>query len=435
MRSPRQTSERALFVICVLLAIIMSIVILHCIKKLLSSNTHRISDKYIFVQAVKKGQKKRRIQKKDVQISFGPCIRFGTILSLICCFITSCGYLSTMFMITRIDKMEELLLFNAYPIILQIKSFTWHLGRILVNFVFVQRLHSSFKDTPWAYSNRVFVCLHLMLFCLLCLTLIETVIRVFYIYDQSTDLRAQILVISHLSFVVLDIISILLLTVIFHKKVFQLIGAYYVLYTNSIPNEQKMKTLDLGDIHLDDMRTDETSLSVPTKSLKSLKSLSISISGENSSNVQANEAIKSMGFYNHISDSRAYDDDLYDKFFKRKSERKEITKHLRYGHTEKALIHSMVQHTTLVSISVITSMVILTNGIAVHIAWFKDHQHLPTITAAFYGDVLVVIECVINSLCLYLQFPFAFKLYRSLCCADKVCLGCVAKCVEKSNGN
>eukprot|EP01083_Nonionella_stella_P176343 616692_1 len=84
----------------------------------------------------------------------------------------------------------------------------------------------------------------------------------------------------------------------------------------------------------------------------------------------------------------------------------------------------MVQHSILVAVSVIASMFTLTFGI---VTWGS-----PSRTLGLYADFSILIECFINSLCLYLQFPFALKLYRLLCCAHKVCISCAAKCVETS---
>eukprot|EP01083_Nonionella_stella_P148946 472403_1 len=409
-------------VIGVLLEISTFIIVFQCTKKLLLSNKHRINEKFIFVQTVNKGQKKQRIKKKNVHISFDPFIRFGTILSLICYFITSSGYLSGMFMkLNSVPyNIHQLMQNTAFVIICQIMMFTWHLGRISVNFVFVQRLQSSFKDTPWMYSKRIFDFLRFMLLLLLLLLLISSVTRAL-ILSHAIGIGHRILIILHIHFVTLDIIFFVLLTVLFNKKVVELIKAYYVLYTNSIQNEQQMNTLNLNDINLEEVMTAETSLSLPTKSGNTKQSTSSKLD------------VPSLDVYQNISDSarsRLVDDDLCE----RENRIDERRKHYKYGHTEKELIHSMVQHSTLVSVSVIASMFTLTFGI---IGWFVAEDQVsrglsPARTVGLYGDFSILIECFINALCLYLQFPFALNLYRSLCCAHKVCLSCVAKCVETS---
>eukprot|EP01083_Nonionella_stella_P212806 768090_1 len=408
-------------VIGVLLEISTFIIVFQCTKKLLLSNKHRINEKFIFVQTVNKGQKKQRIKKKNVHISFHPFIRFGTILSLICYFITSSGYLSGMFMKLNIEPYDisQLMQNTAFVIILPIMLFTWHLGRISVNFVFVQRLQSSFKDTPWMYSKRIFYCLWFMLLLLLVLLLLESVTRALII-SQTIEMTSWAVIILHFCLVILDIVFFVLLTILFHKKVFELIRSYYILYMNSVQNEQRMKALNLNDINLDEVITAETSVSLPTKSGDILQSLT-------PSDVNT---MKSLNFYQDIS-ARVYDDDLCEKIHGRHSR-----KHYKYEHTEKELINSMVQHSTLVSVSVIASIFTLIYGIN---GWFKVlHDLDPTSldqvshTVIFYGNFFILIDCFINSLCLYLQFPFALNLYRSLCCAHKVCLSCVAKCVETS---
>eukprot|EP01083_Nonionella_stella_P177485 623997_1 len=413
----QHTSDYIPCVIGVLLEISTFIVVFQCTKKLLFSNKHRINEKFIFVQTVNKGQKKQRIKKKNVHISFHPFIRFGTILSLICYFITSSGYLSGMFMkLNSVPyNIHQLMQNTAFVIICQIMMFTWHLGRISVNFVFVQRLQSSFRDTPWMYSKRIFDFLRFMLLLLLLLLLISSVIRAL-ILSHAIEMGHQILIILHIHFVTLDIIFFVLLTVLFNKKVVELIKAYYVLYTNSIQNEQQMNTLNLNDINLEEVMTAETSLSLPTKS-------------GNTKSTSSKRDVPSLDVYQNISDSarsRLVDDDLCE----RENRIDERRKHYKYGHTEKELVNSMVQISTLVCVSVITSTLALTYGIS---QWFiANDQVSPSRIAGLYADFAIIIECFINSLCLYLQFPFALNLYRSLCCAHKVCLSCVAKCVETS---
>eukprot|EP01083_Nonionella_stella_P011496 32630_1 len=418
-------SHRASFlvyIVCaigVLLELIAFIIVFKCTKKLLfSANKHRIKDKYIFVQTINKGQKKQKIKKKNVNISFDPSIRFGTILGLICYFIASCGGLSIMFIIANTHTLAQLNRSTLFRTIISINGFMSHLGRILVNFVFAKRLQSSFQDTPWMYSKRVFHCLWFMLFLLLFWSIVEGLIRTLYYcgLTDNTEMMAWIIIASYYCFIVIDLIFFVALTLLFHKKVFELIKSYYVSYMNSIQNEQTMKPVELNDISLGEVIAAETSLSLPTQ----LQSKNTNKSDD-----------KSLRFYRHISDSaRAPDLDLCDDIYMNRQDRVEDhierRKHYKYGHIERELINSVVQQGILVSVSVTTSMVIVIWSII----WISRHDPLsPSLTFAFYAHGSGFIECFINILCLYLQFPFALKLYRSLCCAHKLCLGCVVKCV------
>eukprot|EP01083_Nonionella_stella_P148945 472398_1 len=416
-------------VIGVLLEIIGFIIVFKCTKKLLfSANKHRIKDKYIFVQTINKGQKKQKIKKKNVNISFDPSIRFGTILGLICYFIASCGGLSIMFIIANTHTLAQLNRSTLFRTIISINGFMSHLGRILVNFVFAKRLQSSFQDTPWMYSKRVFHCLWFMLFLLLFWSIVEGVIRaVSHILTHNTETMTRICIASYYCFIVIDLIFFVALALLFQKKVFELIKSYYVSYMNSIQNEQTMKPIELNDISLGEAITAETSLSLPTK--PDDKSVEIMPSNTNKSND------KSLRFYRHISDSaRASDNDLCEDIYMNRQYRvddhDERRKHYKYGHIERELINSVVQQGILVSVSVTTSMVLVIGSVT----WISRHDPVsPSLTTAFYGNGSALIECFINILCLYLQFPFALKLYRLLCCTHKLCLGCVAKCVEKAN--
>ena len=94
-----------------------------------------------------------------------------------------------------------------------------------------------------------------------------------------------------------------------------------------------------------------------------------------------------------------------------------------FNEQQRKLLHVTAKYMTLLSIAIISTW------IALSIAYLPRQHVFPSIPCE--RNMLFLPDCVINVLCLYLQFPFADKYYRRCCGCFGVC--CVWLLIKKAS--
>eukprot|EP01084_Bolivina_argentea_P282034 482691_1 len=417
------------------LCIFMIVILYKTSKKLLFRDSLEIKHKRIFVETIQKNQKKKRIKQKSLTISFSRCIRFATLGSLFFYGIAHISALIDMFIICIYVKMPA-----YYLILFGISYYSWTIGRLLMTCVFICRLKSAFQDTKWKYSDRIFKIIYAILFfnaINLVINMISFIIHLNLCWNCEPSQRTQnAMVVTKLSHAINTLIdggNAIGLTLLFHRRISQLIKSYYLSFANRLKYLEDSNTLNLLiKNETGTLQIDQTSLSLPTPDPENNQN----IGNSKSSTSLSQSSAKINHFYDHIiSDSLVCLEEKNDiELAKINIEKLSVNNKFKqvYNHTTTELINTIVQCTILVSISFITSMCVLAY-FCFYVSTYYEHGCAHHLNVLFYTQFVLVIDSFINSLCLYLHFPFSLKLYQVMCygklCLHQKCLLCAGKCV------
>jgi len=406
--------------VSVVMFILILLILIHSIKHLLFHKSLKINDKHVFVETIKKNQKRGKIKKKALTISFKPYIRYTTIICLAANLIGNAAALSQMFILI-IRPSTNL---SAYPILLS------YIGRAVMNSVFLTRLKYSFRNTKWSYSTKVFRLLYGLLSANILMATIAAAISIIQIFlgvSESADFSAIHDTIRRLTFLVmfiLDTICSIILSYLYQHKLVQLTKSYFISFQNTIKTkefkEMELPNISLnGELNINDRSQTHSIISLPEDTAS-----------------KSSKTHNQMFYDNIISDCVVIADEAKSPELQPASNHKSKSEENKVcDHTRLELINTITQCTLLVSISFITSLFVLfARVIALFISssYYDDNNMMALRNLLFWLRFIVGLDIFINSLCFYLQFPFSLKMYKSICCLHQRFLLCVGKCIDKT---
>eukprot|EP01084_Bolivina_argentea_P300686 518555_1 len=411
-------------ILCICIGVILSTlmvgILIQTIINLLFKKSLTITNKKVMVQTMNKNKKKQKIHKKPLEISFTRYIRYGTICSLLSYFIGgNISALIAMFAIMLNSKS------NSFALI--ISFIFWIVGRVTMNCVFVTRLKSSFQGTIWMYSQKMFRCVNISLLVILLLTILMIILLIIHvtIWQYGTTLYRNIFIMLFTLIILFDVSLSMLLIYLFQRKVFQLIKSYFISFQRVLNTQRilKEKNLELNEITLNDHDNKEEPESISP----------LTISNSTPTNDNNNISFSKSLFVNHvISNAVPENDRVFELDIKPKNNNKRMLK--AYDYNKLALINSITQYFILICLSNITSLLTLLRAIISATRNIKNTETENKLNFAFYLEFTMLIDAFINSLCLFLHFPFSLRLYKLLCgsrcCLHKMCLLCVGKCIK-----
>eukprot|EP01083_Nonionella_stella_P057950 151922_1 len=365
---------------------------------------------------------KRMIKKATPNIDYHPIIRYGTICSLQCYLIcTVVAYASMIMILTTNIQIPSINPFHSTAV------FSWLIGRTFMNSVFVSRLKHSFGNTKWIYPHSTFIVLYGFL-SLFCISILYNLVMVFIAHRLSNTFK-NIQFFINFSLIFVDLMFGVLLTILFQRKLVQLIRAYLTVYLNYQQMQRKEHNGDAFD--LNDLEFD-----LPTNA-DSLMSLDTVQQEDDTTSSELPKRERQQNDENSLAniDNRETNDLIIRH--EPKQIRKQIAKMKKeddaLDETKLSFINMITQYTILVSLSVITSFIVIVNGIWSGIgAMDKSPEEQRYIL--FIHEFTLILDSFMNALCLFLHFPFSLKLYKCLCakpfCVHRMCVFTCSKCVE-----
>eukprot|EP01083_Nonionella_stella_P202048 738527_1 len=392
--------------IILLLTIISMIIITICIRNLLCKTSIKIKGKKVIATVVSSEKSKEKIKKQSLTISYHPYIRYATIGSLILYVITDlCAFTNFMIYII-LDKPAF-----GKNVISSVIACTWLGARILMHSVFVARLKYSFTDTIWMYHPCVFTTLYILLGIITVLALGVIVMSIVTWFGYLDTTLPMVAMPFGAFLVIFNAILLILLMYLYQHRLFQLIRSYcesvHTFKTNRQTSRQTPK-LDLELVTLSDgagARTHSTvSLSQQTLSPTEQES---SVCGQDVSFAWM-ESVHSHSHNPERDERMNLKKDRYRKVFE---------------YTKLELINTITQYTILLSVSVIALFILFV------LKWF-------VVKTGYWAVSLLVVDCFIDTCCLYAHFSFGIDSYRCCCvrrfCLHNLCVSCFAKCINQS---
>eukprot|EP01084_Bolivina_argentea_P072638 131888_1 len=389
--------------VCVISSVIISIlfiiIIFKSIKHLLCKSSVQSDEKSVF-----KTDDRNKIKKYKLYFSLHSFIRYGTISSVIIYFVAN--------ILSTIDIFSIFVTGNIFIDPIFVTAF-WFMGRTLMNSVFVFRLTSSFNDTMYKLNKCVSILLYCLLLSLPLCVLYLLCIKAVGQYRTANIQRITWLIVVSL-ILVFDCMLSTSLLILFPCKLVQLIKAY-IHFIDKSKNSVQEKTYE---VEFKTLSEDIFAIQDRTHSIASIPSdINPSKCKQKYQHVSLEEDEMKT-----ISEAQIGSENI-ERIIETKKHRKDTrtTKKLQKvtKNVKMELINTVTQYSILIFVSIITSWLVAIIGIAT----FSD----------LLFRLLISIDSYINSLCLFLQFPFAIKLYKNLC-PNKLCVVWIGKCVDKKIG-
>eukprot|EP01083_Nonionella_stella_P008996 26070_1 len=398
-----QMTRSIISVISIVFSISMAFILIKMVQYLSCNTSIQIKDKHLFLRIIrsKTSGRKDKVTKQELSVSFTRYVRYATI---ICSTAYLLGNLSASYALITINIIEGAVTLELSQVC---ALFFWYSGRILMHSVFIQRLKYSLKDTKWMYSTHVFKWLYCALSVILALFVIDMALLIVRARVFSTQLALIAFIIFDVM-LLLDSIFSIIICILFQRKVYQLITSYYILFQKSIQSKyDRQETVSL-QLDVDPERTDSGAQNaLPSTERTTTKDESL--------------------FYNVLITGHNDGMDITDPREKYKMEDMKV-----YNYNKLQSIHTIVQYTLLISLSLVTSIIPMAISFIGGLTTVKDKANVSR--NWFYFEVSIVIDAFINALCLYLHFPFSMTTYKCLCgasfCCHKKCLFCVGRFVE-----
>eukprot|EP01084_Bolivina_argentea_P185328 319583_1 len=394
--------------ICSIIMVLMLVIVIRSCKYLLCKKTLVVENKHVYVNVIYK-KNKNKIRKKQVTISYSPYIRYATITSLTLYFISISLVLYVMIdMITTSTSHRPLQV---------IACSLWFIARILMNSIFVERLKSSFYGTKWIINNTWFTYLYILLSLIASLGILGIVFAILQgiVFDEIVVLCGMI---NFSLMCILDVTCSIILTILFQRKIFELIASYFNIFKNRMESENMREKLERSNLMQLNVENKEDESSNTTQSVPSCAS--ISYTNEVKSPVRKQHKthkIDKNGFGQHlISDSIVLDDtkEIDEIDDHEKSNSNKILQV--YDHKRLELINNITQYMVLIFVSLITSLFTICVGGTIIVQSDTENK----MNAWFYLLFTLSIDDFMNALCLYLHYPFSLKLYKCMC-GHKLC--------------
>eukprot|EP01084_Bolivina_argentea_P139212 244904_1 len=402
-----------------------SMVYLLCKKSLQTD-----SKKTVNVITTKNKQKMKRMK---LNITYHPLIRYSAIFSLLAYFICNICAMTDMIMITMQYQLN-----STRKIFQNVGVFLWIIGRIFMNLVFLSRLKFSFQGTPYSYGKCVFKLLYcffsLFPICI-CFNIIWIPIGSIVSEETSTMISALV----NFSIITFDQIFGILMSILFQKKLFELIKSY----SGALRSFSKLQQTDIDtDKDLKDIK-DLNDLEFTLNDTFEMASIQ-KFQDNNLNKFDKYDMDSQLSQVNHtLSNSLAANNEeetvTNQDIIEPEQNKKVKTKNKRVQkfdqamtETKEAFIHTVAQYTILISLFVISSFVVVINGAVTGIT-AKEKSESEQLYILFIYEYILAIDAAINSFMLFLHFAFSIKLYKWLCkskvCPHRMCVSMYTKCV------
>eukprot|EP01084_Bolivina_argentea_P303179 523372_1 len=420
-------------VIVLTLLLLMVIILVKSVIHLLIKKSFTIENKHAFVQTIDKNKTNKIKRKNNVATTFKPYIRYATFFSL---FAFSVG------IVCAVTDMIVLIIIQQKPHyqgwLLTVSFSVWLIGRILMNTIFMYRLKFSFINTIYMYNNKVFICLYSIIISIIGMVTICVILMISQAIAVASnnqfiaDILIQINTLFFGLMILFDMICCIILTILFQKKVFELIKSYFISFEHAVNSQNTMD--DLLTLEISENENENQERTHSTVSLQQCNNISTDVS--------TNKSKSKTIFRNHIiSDSIVVDEMNGGKhvFNMIDNSQNIMNKNVKYmtkafDHTKLELINNITQYTILISISLITSCFVLIFGV-INSKEFYDQDKKGRLDIWFGWQFMVAVDCFLNSCCLYLHFPFSLKLYKCVCgrtwCPHKMCLLIITRTVDE----
>eukprot|EP01083_Nonionella_stella_P022335 61813_1 len=396
-------------VFCILCTVILTL----CINNLILKRRIEVKDKQIMTTNLDKhrSKHKNRIYKTPLIITYQPFTCYMTVLCL--------SLFLTIHVLTSITYGRRLVtgitLPTQHPIALS-WVIMWMLSRSLMNSIFVFRLNHSFKDTQWMYSKCIFIMLYaVVIFIIMLVLFISFAVLYPPFYDSWIPLATLGLVI------LLVIVFYIVLTLLFYKRLFDVLKSYSHSYISFKHSQQKQRNAD---------QAVETELSgFNTNTVKDE-----TYSGSNiDRDTRVNMEYESLVLSNLYKRSEMSDGAVIDIKQGKDEYTKTIEKHkATFDRTKIRLMATSTQYIVLILVSLVSC--ICAFALFVVLKMISDIRGDDGIHL-WHGFVMML-DATINCICLYLHFAFSLKWYRFLCvrrwCLHSLCMCCVENCVNKA---
>eukprot|EP00483_Globobulimina_turgida_P003371 UN03377 len=197
---------------------------------------------------------------------------------------------------------------------------------------------------------------------------------------------------------------ILTLQLIFQCKLLQVIKSYIKSIQSAQTNMRKKEIVEL------------ITLSDPVNVVTHSNASNCNVSDVSTANVCV-RGIRIKSASSECTRSEAATPDHQKKIFVPSETKKERKLRKVVENVKLEFVNTTTQHSMLVFVSVMTSWLVL-------IIFFITRS-------AFLFKFFISLDCFINTLCLFLHFPFSIRIFKCLC-PNKLCLLCIGKCIDKN---
>eukprot|EP01083_Nonionella_stella_P134067 407891_1 len=428
-----------MIILNILFSIVSLIILWCCIKNLLCKTSVKVNEQKVLTTDLEQRKKKPSVstRKEALVISYEPFTRYTTIICL-----SLFVLVQTLTLITFLKHVvvHSTLPYNPFEITYTI---AWLLSKSLMNFIFVAQLKYSFEGTPWMYSRRTFISVYMFLLFIVVLVLVVGGLLIYQAVMLSTtgEFYLSYIPLVTLGIVVLVVVIFyIVLTVLFYKKLFELITSYFKSYSAYEHNEQMQKQEERNELQTLKFNLEDASQVTHTEC------------SNDTHTDRRHEAMSTMSKstvqYLHAHLDRS-DDIMMDRSLgeegidiepKKDRHTKNIEKYQKmFDFTKVQLIALSTQYTVLIVVSCVSFIVAL--GLLITSKILMDIHHteeMVTNLGRLGRGFITMCDSFINCLCLYLHFSFSVKWYRFLCvrrfCLHSVCMSCIGNCANKSMG-
>eukprot|EP01083_Nonionella_stella_P051817 137582_1 len=359
---------------------------------------------------------KQKIQKRKVNISYEPIIRYGTLSSLTLYLTANICSLSHMFVLLSTFDVAA----SPGPLLFDISVFSWTLARICMRFVFVARLKYSFEYTQWEYDRKVFIVLYFLL-CIFPLIMFYFLLQKFVgghdIWRSQLHTKINTIILSVL--MALDVLFPSLLIFLFQRKLFQLIQSYLASIEKfqlgrTNPQDEVDLCIDIGG-GVKNMETQTHSrVSFTSRSNNRDSTRTVEYERELPTKSSAVDPNDPYGDQGRLPFTKGPKKDRYGKI---------------YVTTKCMFINTITQYTLLICVAAIMSIAHMSYSVVKRNATMNEDEFL---CYTFDYQFSSLFMSFINSLCLFLQFPFGLGVYKCLCsnrlCLHRLCVSIYTRC-------
>eukprot|EP01083_Nonionella_stella_P073475 198709_1 len=421
----------------ILFVIVSIIILMRCIDNLICKRSVTVDDKKVIATNLDEQKKKRtvRIHKESLVISYEAFTRYTTI---ICLSLFIVVHIFTLITFLEYVAVGSTSLYNPFEITYTI---AWLLSKSLMNCIFVSQLKYSFEGTPWMYSRCTFRLVYAFLLFIVALVLVLIGMLTYQaVMIWATGIfYLKWIPLATLGIVVLVVVIFyIVLTVLFYKKLFELMTSYFRCYSVYKYKEQTQKQEEQ-----DELQTLKFSLNMENDSDDSQPTLTQShIHNATERDATALSASTVQCLHHQLDRSDDFDATAQERIDiepKKDRHTRNIKQYQKmFDFTKVQLITLSTQYTVLIVVSSLSFIAALFLFVVFSILVdIHDTEEIKTNVRLLRGFITMC-DSFINCLCLYLHFSFSVKWYRFLCvrrfCLHSVCMSCIGNCAEKSMG-
>eukprot|EP01083_Nonionella_stella_P134069 407896_1 len=412
----------------ILFSIVSLIILVRCINNLLCKTSVKVDEKKVittnFGTDQRKTKREIRIHKEALIISYEAFTRYSTI---ICLSLFIIAQIFTLITFVRHAVVHSTPIDNPFELTYTIG---WLMSKSLMNCIFVAQLKYSFRDTPWMYTPCTFRFVYAFLLLIIAL-----------VFAFSGMLMYQAVMlwntgVFHLIFiplatlgitVVVVVIFYIVLTVLFYKKLFELIKSYFRSYSAYEHREQKQK------------QEEQHELETLTFSLNMEEETHTQVSIPVTDDTMSASTVHYLHLHHQMDRSDDHDMDGHDIEQGNDPHTTNIKRYRKvFDFAKVQLITLSTQYTVLILVSSFAFVVVLctlvSNSIRINLSTHGTEQL--KVNLRLLRAFVTMCDAFVNCICLYLHFSFSVKWYRFVCvhrcCLHTLCMSCIGNCANKS---